>query len=84
VTRADFLSFLKRPWGKRRDKGVVDRLHYEASGMGTGGGPTTAEAFPKQPGQVNAELASRIYANSPYVNAAVRVLADQLATVLDA
>lgn len=73
---------LRQFWNKIRGKGAIDRVHYEASGLDTGLGPRSMqETFPKQPGEIQPEIAARIYANSPFVNAAVRILADQLSTV---
>lgn len=73
---------LKSWWSKVRGKGAIDRTHFEASGLDTGLGPRSMqETFPKQPGEIQPEIAARIYANSPFVNAAVRILADQLSSV---
>jgi HK97 family phage portal protein len=65
---------------KDKKKSVVDRAHVSELGANAQRRGLD-EAIAEQIGQITPDMAARIYSRSPYVNAAVRIVAGSLADV---
>lgn len=70
----------------KTQKGSVDRLEYEGSSLSTSGPRPSANIidalvseFPSE--EITVELAAKIYKRSPYINASIRLIADQASIV---
>lgn len=66
---------------REKVKGLVDRVHFNSVALLDGADLSVAEAFPGQQTTMKADYASLVYNQSPYVNAAIRIIAGSLSSV---